>query len=129
MQSIPSINRIDHHHFRDFINKYMNNNTKNIVNNNNNNNVSGDKVSDDNFLKYCVYEENSDYKKSIIIASVADAQNLNNESIRRLEIYRDRFGDGSKMVFSQKVYDNHRHVTLMKKILNQKKSFVNSYIQ
>lgn len=115
MQSIPSINRIDHHHFHDFIHKYMSNNT------NNNNNVSGDKVSDDNFLKYCVYEENSDYKKSIIITSVADANNLNNESIRKLEIYRDRFGDGHKMVFSQKVHDNHRHVTLMKKIHEQKK--------
>lgn len=105
MQSIPSINRIDQYHFRDFIHKYMNNNTTN-----NNNNVSGGTVSDDNFLKYCIYEENSDYKKSIIIASVADANDLNNESIRKLEIYRDRFGNGHRMVFSQKVHDNHRHI-------------------
>lgn len=106
MQSNPSVNRIDHHHFHDFIDKYLNNKNTNInFNNNNNNNVSGDQVSDDNFLKYCVYEENSDYKKSIIIASVADAQNLNNESIRKLEIYRDHFGNGHKMVFSQKVHE------------------------
>lgn len=107
MQSIPAINRIDHHHFRDFIHKYMNNNNNTKISNNN---VSG-KVSDDNFLKYCVYETNSDYKKSTIITSVADAKNLNNESICKLEIYRDRFGNGHKMVFSQKVHDNHRHVT------------------
>lgn len=102
MQSIPSINRIDNHHFRDFIHKYMNNNNTNIINNNI---VSSNKVSDDNFLKYCIYEENSDYKKTIIIASVADAKDLDNESICKLEIYRDRFGRGHKMVFSQKVHD------------------------
>lgn len=98
---MPSINRIDHHNFRDFIHKYMNTNTNTNINNNN---VSGDKVSDDNFLKYCVYEENSDYKKSVIITSVADTKNLNNESIHKLEIYRDCFGHGHKMVFSQKVH-------------------------
>lgn len=98
MHSIPSINRIEQQHFRDIMSKYMNNN-------NINNNFSGDKVSDDNFLKYSVYEENSDYKKSIMIASVADAKNLNNKSIHKLEIYRDRFGNGQKMVFTQKVHD------------------------
>lgn len=107
MQSIPSFNRIDHHYFRDMMNKYMNNNNSNIINNN----TSGGKVSDDNFLKYSVYEENSDYKKSIIIASVSDEKNLNNESIQKLEIYRDRFGNGHKMVFSQKVHDKKIIVT------------------
>lgn len=87
------IHRIDHHHFREILNNYMNNN----------NNVNGEKVSDDNFLKYSVYEENSDYKKSIIIASAVDAENLNTQNLRKLEIYRDRFGNGHKMVFSQKV--------------------------
>lgn len=89
------IHRIDHHHFREILNKYMNNH---------NNNVNGEKVSDDNFLKYSVYEENSDYKKSIIIASAVDADNLNTQNLRKLEIYRDRFSNGHKMVFSQKVH-------------------------
>lgn len=84
---METIHRIQ---FQDFIDKL-------------NNNMNGEKVSDDSFLKYAVYEENSDYKKSIFITSVADAQNQNIENIRKLEIYRDHFGLGNKMVFSQKV--------------------------
>lgn len=87
METIPSIHRVD---FQDFLDKL-------------NNNMNGEKVSDDSFLKYAVYEENSDYKKSIVITSITDAQNQNIEGIRKLEIYRDRFGLGNKMVFSQKV--------------------------
>lgn len=88
MESISSIHRV---HFQDFIDKF-------------NNNMNGEKVSDDSFLKYAVYEENSDYKKSIVIASVADAQHRNSEGIRKLEIYHDRFGIKNRMVFSQKVH-------------------------
>lgn len=88
MESWPSMQRIN---FQDFIDRF-------------NNNVNGEKVSDDSFLKHAVYEENSDYKKSIIIASAADASHSNSQGIHKLEIYRDRFGNGHKMVFSQKVY-------------------------
>lgn len=94
MESTLPIHRIDHHHFREFVNQYMNNN----------NNVNGEKVSDDNFLKYNVYEENSEYKKTLIIASVGETDEFNKQNLRKLEIYRDRFGNGHKMVFSQKVY-------------------------
>lgn len=102
MQSSPSIHRIDQHHFRDLLYKYLNNNTTT-------NNFNTDKVSDDNFLKYSVFEENSDYKKSITITSVTNEKNLNNESIRKMEIYRDRFGNAHKMVYSQKVHDYQCH--------------------
>lgn len=85
LASIPRIN------FQDFADKF-------------NNNMNGEKVSDDSFLKHAVYEENSDYKKSIIIASATDAKHSNSQGIHKLEIYRDRFGNGQEMVFSQKVF-------------------------
>lgn len=88
MESLPSIQRIN---FQEFADKF-------------NNNVNGEKVSDDHFLKHAVYEENSDYKKSIIVTSAVDAKQLNSQGIHKLEIYRDRFGNGHKMVFSQKVH-------------------------
>lgn len=65
--------------------------------------MNGEKVSD-SFLKHAVYEENSDYKKSIIITSANDAKHSNSQGIHKLEIYRDQFGNGHKMVFSQKVF-------------------------
>lgn len=89
-----NVDHINHADIRNFVHKYVNNNGH-----------AGDKVSDDNFLKFTVYEDNADYKKSIIVTSAA-ASNLNQQNcygIQKLEIYRDRFGNGHKMVFSQKV--------------------------
>lgn len=88
MESIPSVHGINFHKFTDKFN----------------NNMSGEKVSDDSFSKFAVYEENSGYKKSIIITSEVDAKHQNNQGIRKLDIYRDRFGTEQKMVFSQKVH-------------------------
>lgn len=87
---MPIVHRINNHNHHDFSAQF-------------NKNINGEKVSDDSFLKYVVYEENSAYKKSIIISSATDAQNRNSKEIRKLEIYHDRFGIGQKMVFSQKV--------------------------
>lgn len=95
MESLPSIQRIN---FQDFTDKF-------------NNNVNGEKVSDDSFLKHAVYEENSDYKKSIIITSAKDAKHSNSQGVHKLEIYRDQFGNGYKMVFSQKVYPSQKNIT------------------
>lgn len=85
MENIPAIQRIN---FQDFTDKF-------------NNNVNGEKVSDDSFLKH---EENSDYKKSIIITSAANSKHSNSQEVRRLDIHRDQFGNGQKMVFTQKVW-------------------------
>lgn len=90
MDPMPMIHRLNSPNFHDIIDKF-------------NNNKNGVQVSDDSFLKYSVYEENSAYKKSIIITSAADANDRNSKAIRKLEIYRDLFGTAQKMVFSQKV--------------------------
>lgn len=98
MNSLPNIvDQIQHTELRDFVKKHvLNHKTK------------CDQVSDDNFLKYTVYEDNSDYKKTIFVTSAAESKlspcgNGPNHGIQKLEIYRDRFGNGHKMVFSQKV--------------------------
>lgn len=82
MQSTPSIHRIDLHHFRDFIYKYMNNTNSNMT-------VNVEKVNDD--VSISLTKKIWIIKKTIIITCVDDAKCLNNESIRELEIYRDRF--------------------------------------
>lgn len=99
MESIPSVHRHNIHDFTDKIN----------------NNMNGEKVSDDSFLKYAVYEENSDYKKSIIITSETDKECKNSQGIRKLEIFRDRFGTEQKMVFSQKVHPIGKFTLLCQK--------------
>lgn len=92
MESVqsPPIHRINHHNLHDFVDKL-------------NNNVNGANVSDDHLLKCMVYEEQSAYKNSIVIASAYDEKQRNSKEIQKLEIYRDRFGIGQKMVYSQKV--------------------------
>lgn len=58
-------------------------------------------VSADNFLKYTVCDQNVDYDKNIIIASLQNKNN-NESFIQRFEVF-ENIDKTNKMVFASKV--------------------------
>lgn len=94
METMPEVQNINHSQIRDFIQRHANHI----------NNISP-QVSDknNNSLKFCVHEEKSDYKDSKMITCASGCGGKINHDFQKLDIYRDRFGNGHKMVFAQKV--------------------------
>lgn len=93
METMPKLHHINHSQIREFIQNHanhINNNSPSVSDNNNS-------------LKFCVHEEKSDYKDSKMITCASDCDGKINHDFQKLDIYRDRLGNGHKMVFSQKV--------------------------
>lgn len=95
METMPKVHHINHSQNCEFIQNHTNH-----INNNYSPQVSD---SNNNFFKFCVHEEKSNYKNSKMITCASECNGKINHDFRKWEIYYDRFGNGHKMVFSQKV--------------------------
>lgn len=89
---------MNHSQIREFILNHAN-----YINTNSPPHVSDNTNNNNNSLKICVHQEKSAYKESKMITCASDCDGIINHNFQKLDIYRDRFGNGNKLVFSQKV--------------------------